>query len=236
MTAPGDRDMRSAPARRHRRRGGGGVHRRGPGRHRRAGPAGRRGLRRMVLPAPRRRPARARPPSRSTSVSSHPHPSRSAPASPRCWPQIAVLLVVALLTFLVTRVDRAGGAAGGRIPAARGPVRAAPPTGVRALADAVDDGLEALVGGPVDDVIVACWVRLEEAAAAGRRRPSTVGDAGRAGGAVSTSFHVPDAAVDAVARPLPHRPVLPAPARRGRPGRRHRRPRRDPSLHRGGGT
>jgi hypothetical protein len=34
------------------------------------------------------------------------------------------------------------------------------------LVDAVDEGLEALATGPVDDVVIACWVRLEGAAAA----------------------------------------------------------------------
>ena len=48
-------------------------------------------------------------------------------------------------------------------------------------ADAVDDRLDALAAGPVDDVIVACWVRLEEAAAAGGVGPPTVGDVRRAG-------------------------------------------------------
>jgi hypothetical protein len=42
------------------------------------------------------------------------------------------------------------------------------------IVDAVDDGLAALADGPIDDVVVACWVRLEEAAAAAGagRRPS----------------------------------------------------------------
>jgi hypothetical protein len=44
------------------------------------------------------------------------------------------------------------------------------------IVDAVDDGLAALAAGPVDEVIIACWVRLEEAAAAagvGRRAAET---------------------------------------------------------------
>ena len=50
-----------------------------------------------------------------------------------------------------------------------------PPTAPRAeLVDAVEYGLVALESGPVDDAIVACWVRLEEAAAGAgvARRPS----------------------------------------------------------------
>jgi Domain of unknown function (DUF4129) len=34
------------------------------------------------------------------------------------------------------------------------------------IVDAVDDSLTALASGPVDEVVVACWVRLEDAAAA----------------------------------------------------------------------
>jgi hypothetical protein len=33
------------------------------------------------------------------------------------------------------------------------------------LVDAIDDGIVAMAGGPVDDVIIECWVRLEDAAA-----------------------------------------------------------------------
>jgi hypothetical protein len=33
------------------------------------------------------------------------------------------------------------------------------------LVEAIDDGIVAMAGGPVDDVIVECWVRLEDAAA-----------------------------------------------------------------------
>jgi hypothetical protein len=44
------------------------------------------------------------------------------------------------------------------------------------MVEAVDEGLTALAAGPVDEVIVACWVRLEdaaEAAGAGRRPTET---------------------------------------------------------------
>jgi hypothetical protein len=43
------------------------------------------------------------------------------------------------------------------------PTRPAPPA--PDLAEAVEEGLATLESGPVDDAIVACWVRLEEAAA-----------------------------------------------------------------------
>ena len=87
---------------------------------------------------------------------------------------VAVLLIIAALVYLVGRsviraVRLSSAARLAEVPAAE-----APPTGPRAVVDAVDEGLEALAGGPVDDVIVACWVRLEDAAAAAGagRRPS----------------------------------------------------------------
>jgi Domain of unknown function (DUF4129) len=45
------------------------------------------------------------------------------------------------------------------------PVRPGAPT--PEMADAVEEGLATLESGPVDDAIVACWVRLEKAAAGG---------------------------------------------------------------------
>jgi hypothetical protein len=93
--------------------------------------------------------------------------------------QIAMLLVVASLVFLVSRsvVRALRLSPATRRPAV--PADEAPPSGPQAVADAVDEGLEALAGGPVDDVIVACWVRLEEAAAeagAGRRPSETAAE------------------------------------------------------------
>lgn len=52
----------------------------------------------------------------------------------------------------------------------------AAPVDAAGMVEAVDDGLAALADGPVDDVIIACWVRLEHAAAeagAGRRPSET---------------------------------------------------------------
>lgn len=54
-----------------------------------------------------------------------------------------------------------------------------PPPPVDELVGAVEEGLAALASGPVDDVIVACWVRLEDAAASagvGRRPSETSAD------------------------------------------------------------
>ena len=42
----------------------------------------------------------------------------------------------------------------------------AEPTGHEEFAEVVDDGLRALETGPVADAIIACWIKLEEAAAA----------------------------------------------------------------------
>ena len=88
--------------------------------------------------------------------------------------QVAVLLVVGALVYLVGRsVVRAVRLSSATRLAAL-PAEEAPPTGTREVAEAVDEGLDALADGPVDDVIVACWVRLEDAAAAAGsgRRPS----------------------------------------------------------------
>jgi hypothetical protein len=88
--------------------------------------------------------------------------------------QVAVLLVVGALVYLVGRAVVRAVRLTSTTRLAELPPHEAPPTGSRAVAEAVDEGLEALAGGPVDDVIVACWVRLEDAAAAGGagRRPS----------------------------------------------------------------
>ena len=97
----------------------------------------------------------------------------------------------------------------------------------RELTDAVDDGLGALAAGPVDDVIIACWVRLEEAAAAGgvSRQPSET--SAELVVRVLARFDVPDEPVQRLLVALPRRPLLPAPPRRGRPRGGDRRARRD---------
>jgi hypothetical protein len=110
--------------------------------------------------------------------------------------QVAVLLVIGALAYLVGRtIVRAV-----RLSAATRleplPPQHAPPTGTREVAEAVDDGLDALADGPVDDVIVACWVRLEDAAAAAGsgRRPSET--SAELAVRVLTSFHAPSDAVE----------------------------------------
>ena len=83
--------------------------------------------------------------------------------------QIVAVVAVAVVLFLLGRVVlRALAAATLSDDASPGNAElAAPSSPPPELAAAVDDGLATLAEGPVDDVIIACWVRLEEAAAAG---------------------------------------------------------------------
>ena len=67
-----------------------------------------------------------------------------------------VRVVVGMLSVSRARRRRRGSALEGEV---------AVPTGAVELADAVDDGLRALEAMPALDAIVACWVRLEAAAA-----------------------------------------------------------------------
>ena len=90
--------------------------------------------------------------------------------------QVVVVVALAVVLFLVGRVVlRALAAARPSDDELPETIELAAPSGPPAeLAAAVDDGLATLAAGPVDDVIIACWVRLEEAAAAGgvARSPS----------------------------------------------------------------
>lgn len=109
--------------------------------------------------------------------------------------QVVVLLVVATIVYLVARAAFRAVRLSSEARLVAVPADEAPPTGSRAVADAVDEGLEALAGGPVDDVVVACWVRLEEAAAAAGagRRPSET--AAELAVRVLESFDAPPGAV-----------------------------------------
>jgi hypothetical protein len=64
------------------------------------------------------------------------------------------------------------------------------------LADAVDEGLATLEVGAVDDAIIACWVRLEEAAAAGGVDRLPWETATELTVRLLDRFDVPEAAVD----------------------------------------
>jgi hypothetical protein len=64
------------------------------------------------------------------------------------------------------------------------------------IVDALDEGLGTLAAGPVDEVVIACWVRLEDAAAsvgAARRASET---ASELASRVLTDLHAPPLAVD----------------------------------------
>jgi hypothetical protein len=66
------------------------------------------------------------------------------------------------------------------------------------MTEAVDEGLAALSSGPVDEVIVACWVRLEDAASsagAGRRAAETPAELASR---VLRDLHAPPDAVNAL--------------------------------------
>ena len=73
-----------------------------------------------------------------------------------------------------------------------------PDTRPTELVDALDEGIEAMAEGPVDDVIVECWVRLEEAAAdAGvARLPSETPS--ELAARVLADLHAPPAAIEAL--------------------------------------
>ena len=88
---------------------------------------------------------------------------------------IGIIAIAALVFFLGRAIARAlAGRRPDPLPLVAAAELAAPSPAPRDVTEAIDDGLTALASGPVDDVIVGCWVRLEEAAAAGgvSRQPS----------------------------------------------------------------
>jgi hypothetical protein len=66
------------------------------------------------------------------------------------------------------------------------------------LVDALDEGIDAMADGTVDDVIIECWVRLEKAAAGAgvERLPSET--ASELAARVLADLHAPPAAIDAL--------------------------------------
>ena len=64
------------------------------------------------------------------------------------------------------------------------------------MVEAVDEGLAALAGGPVDEVIVACWVRLEDAAAAAGVGRGAAETSAELASRVLADLHAPEDAVD----------------------------------------
>jgi Domain of unknown function (DUF4129) len=64
------------------------------------------------------------------------------------------------------------------------------------IVDAIDEGLEAMVAGPIDDVVIDCWVRLEKAAASAgvERLPSETSS--ELAARVLSDLHAPAPAVE----------------------------------------
>jgi hypothetical protein len=65
-----------------------------------------------------------------------------------------------------------------------------------AIVDALDEGLEALTAGPVDEVVIACWVKLEQAAAAAGVERLASETASELAARVLADLNAPDEAVD----------------------------------------
>ena len=64
------------------------------------------------------------------------------------------------------------------------------------MVEAVDEGLAALTAGPVDEVIVECWVRLEAAAAAAGVARGAAETSAELASRVLADLHAPEDAVD----------------------------------------
>jgi len=64
------------------------------------------------------------------------------------------------------------------------------------IVEVLDEGLEALADGPVDDVVVACWVRLEHAAAAAGVEPIASETPSELAARVLGDLHAPAPAVE----------------------------------------
>jgi hypothetical protein len=64
------------------------------------------------------------------------------------------------------------------------------------MVEAVEEGLAALAGGPVDEVIIECWVRLEAAAAAAGVARGAAETSAELASRVLADLHAPEEAVD----------------------------------------
>jgi hypothetical protein len=115
---------------------------------------------------------------------------------------LAVLSQVALVVFGLTAMVLIGRAVLRLSQRLQEPLELLPeehwPAPEREMADAVEDGLTALRAGPVDEVIVACWVRLEDAAAAAGVARGMTETSAELASRVLTDLHAPAAAVDAL--------------------------------------
>ena len=70
------------------------------------------------------------------------------------------------------------------------------PAPAEEIADAVDEGLAALTSGPIDEVVIECWVRLEEAAAAAGAERDVAETPAELATRVLEDLHAPRDAVD----------------------------------------
>ena len=70
------------------------------------------------------------------------------------------------------------------------------PEPAQELTEAVDQGLAALASGPIDEVVIECWVRLEEAAAAAGAGRDVAETPAELASRVLEDLHAPRDAVD----------------------------------------
>ena len=195
----------------------------GPRGDRRSRAAGDRGIRRL---APRSATVRRRSSSRPTRRGRRravPDGSRSPGASVLAMLAQTVVIVVGLT--LLWCIGRALLQLARRIPEPPDlPPEEHWPEPAAEMVDAVDEGLAALTAGPVDEVIIECWVRLEAAAAAAGRGPRRGGDVGRAGQPRARRPPRPGGRRRRAAAALPPGPLLAPHVGRARPRRRRARP------------
>jgi hypothetical protein len=108
--------------------------------------------------------------------------------------QTVVILIGAIALLLVGRALLRM-ARGSFEPLDLGPVEQWPAP-AQEMAEAVDEGLAALVSGPVDDVVIDCWVRLEAAAAAAGAARDVAETPAELASRVLEDLHAPQDAVD----------------------------------------
>jgi hypothetical protein len=110
------------------------------------------------------------------------------------------VLVIMMATTLVVVSGRAVARSWRRYQPTSAPPLADLPsvTSPHELVDALDEGIDAMADGTVDDVVIECWVRLEKAAAGAgvERLPSET--ASELAARVLADLHAPPAAIDAL--------------------------------------
>jgi len=109
--------------------------------------------------------------------------------------QAAILLAAAVLLVLSVRTMQTWRRANRDVD--RPPIPE-PPLALRPndVVDALDEGIEAMADGPVDDVIVECWVRLEAAAADAGVERHVSETSSELAARVLADLHAPPDAVD----------------------------------------